>query len=180
MQVVLPEKKQFMVVGKTGEQGAATGGSMGRGPQAPCRSSANLSCIKSAGETIHGIKTERWTVQPKGAQKPMVIYWDPTRKLSLRQVLPNGNIIEMRPTGDIQYENRKVEKWAFTLKNAQGERPGGEMYYDPELHMAVLERRTNGFSRALTNIKVGPLDAALFQVPAGFQKSDLPRGSGAH
>ena len=172
MDVLFPQQKTYMQV-----EGQA-GHTPGRGAKVPCKPAPNLACTKSGSETIGGVVTERWAKQPQGAPKAVVIFWDPQRSFAIRQQLPNGNIAEMRKIGEVDYEGRKVEKWQMVTRSGAGERPDGELLYDPELEITVREQHSNGFLRELKNIKLGALDAALFTVPSDYRKMQLPRGSG--
>ena len=171
MKVLFPQQKNYMEIqGQPGE-------TPGRRPKVPCKPAPNLACTKSGGETINGIKTERWAMQPQGAPKAVVIFWDPKRSFAIRQLLPDGHVAEMRKTGEADYEGRKVEKWVMVIKTGAGEKQNGELLYDPELEITVREQHGNGFLRELKNIKVGAVDEALFKVPSDFKKMQLPRGS---
>ena len=172
MIVLLTGQKQFM------EMPAPPGG-LARGPAQPCQPAPNLACTRTPGEVISGISTEKWVMQPKGAAKPMIIFWDPKRRIAIRRIFPDGRIAEMRRQADSKHENRPVEQWALVVKSAGKEEKKATMLYDPELAMMVAENHANGYRREIRNIKTGPLDPSLFKVPQGYQKTALPRGSGA-
>ncbi len=172
MIVLIPDQKQYMVV-----PAPAGGPTLSSGPKAPCKPSAELECRKSGSEKIGDVVTEKWVMKPKAAARPMVIFWDPARKLAIRRVMPDGQVAQMRREGDAVHDKRKVEKWVLVVKTAGGEQQKATMLYDPELDMMVLERHANGFTREIKNIQTGPQDAALFKIPQGYQKTELPRGS---
>ena len=174
MIILIPDQKQFMVMP------APPGGpTLSSGPKTPCQPTPNLACTKGPGENIGGIATEKWVMQPKGAANPMVIFWDPKRKLAIRRIMPDGKIAEMRNEGAATHDNRPVEKWVLVVKSGAGEQKKATMLYDPELDMMVLESHNGGMTREIKNIKTGSQDAALFKVPEGYQQTKLPRGSGA-
>src|SRR5262245_43032933 len=61
----------------------------------------------------------------------------------------------------------------------EGVTPKGEHHFgwiDPKLRFLVKSEGANGTGMELQNIKEGPQQASLFEVPAGFQKLDMGKG----
>jgi hypothetical protein len=78
--------------------------------------------------------------------------------------------------GDESLNGRATERWRCTGQTAvpQGEEPvDAVVWYDPELEMGIRSVEDNGNIFEVRDIAVGPQDAALFELPAGYQKLDM-------
>lgn len=153
-------------------------------PKVPCKPSARLGCIRGGDEKVGEILAQRWTITPKGSQKPIRILWDPVRKMPLAQELPNGMKSKNVLIGREKYEGIDVERWerTFTLPNGRSRK--GLMLYAPSLRASLVDNQPGGIKRELKNIKLGRPDAKLFEVPAGYVKVEagsrrLPAGRGS-
>lgn len=78
--------------------------------------------------------------------------------------------------GDESLNGRATEKWRCTGQTAvpQGEQPvDAIVWYDPELEMGIKSVEDDGNVFEVRDIAVGAQDAALFEIPAGYQKLDM-------
>lgn len=78
--------------------------------------------------------------------------------------------------GDEYLNGRATEKWRCTGQTAvpQGEQPvDAVVWYDPELEMGIKSVEDDGNIFEVRDIAVGAQDAALFELPAGYQKLDM-------
>lgn len=66
------------------------------------------------------------------------------------------------------------DKWQFTGKDSQ------TVWIAQQLHFPIKTQSEDGGTVEFTNIKTGPQDASLFQVPAGYQKFDMGAMMGGH
>ncbi len=64
---------------------------------------------------------------------------------------------------------RSCEKWEMTDKNSKTT----TMWLDQKLHFPIKTVTAEGMTSEYSNVKEGTQDAALFQVPAGYQKMDM-------
>jgi outer membrane lipoprotein-sorting protein len=65
---------------------------------------------------------------------------------------------------------RSCDKWEFTDKKGATT----TSWIDQKLHFPVKTVNADGSSVEFSNIKEGAPDAALFEVPAGYRKMDIP------
>ena len=143
-------------------------------PDTPCTATAEMDCFKVGDEQVDGAVLEKWTANPKGIPAVMTLWWDPKRKMVLRQVYPDGRVVQMARTGTETYEGRSVERWEtlYTLPTGQSQK--AVQLFDTELSLAVRERHPNGTTRRLLNIKKTPANPAWFAIPDGYKKMDAP------
>ena len=64
---------------------------------------------------------------------------------------------------------RSTDHWQVTHKDGNV----SDVWIDNKLHFPI-KTVSGGTTWQLTNIKEGPQDASLFQVPAGYQKMEMP------
>ena len=165
MRILFPAKRTYM------EMKAPAGGGAGPGakPENPCMGVAADRCKRLGAEAIGGIKAEKWQVSPQGAKGSAMVWWDPERKLSLRQELPDGSSSQMNFKGMADYEGRKVERWEMVSVSAKGQQQKAEQLMDRELGIAVREQFPGGILRELRNIRLTKADPSWFQIPQGFR-----------
>lgn len=137
-------------------------------PDVPCQPGPELECKREGGGKLSGIDVEIWTVKPKGASGRIRIWWDKSRKMPLRQEIPDGRVMQAVMRGPEQYEGRPVENWEITYLNPDGRYQRGMALFSRELGVAVVERQPDGKMRELRNIKIGAPAKALFEVPKGY------------
>jgi hypothetical protein len=64
---------------------------------------------------------------------------------------------------------RSTDHWQITHKDGNI----SDVWIDNSLHFPI-KTVSQGTTWELTNIKEGPQDASLFQIPAGYRKMDMP------
>ncbi len=170
MRLLDPQKKIYMEITGAPPPNAAdqpTSPCDGLPPEASCRAAGTASVGTTA--------TERYEVEDPRSGVAMTLYWDPRRRQVLRQEMPDGTVLEKTYLGPSQHLGRPVEHWRTVLTKAQGETETGEWWFDPELRTIVREQHADGRTRELTSIQVGQVDPALFQVPADYQRQEVPQ-----
>ncbi len=70
--------------------------------------------------------------------------------------------------GSETVNGRSTEHWQMTHKDGNV----SDVWIDDSLHFPI-KSVSGGTTWQLTNIKEGPQDASLFQIPAGYQKMDM-------
>lgn len=146
----------------------------------PCggAQAAGATCQKSGVKKFAGIDAEEWIISPKDGSGQVRAYWDPRRRQLVGQVMPDGSMTQDVLVGMETVEGRKVEHWRATAMKPGKEPQTMERWFDPELEVNVREDLPGGVQRAFKNIKIGPIDPAMFQVPQGYRKIDPPRQQG--
>lgn len=83
-----------------------------------------------------------------------------------RNPCPDGTC---KKVGTETLNGRVCDKWEFTDKNGSSR----TAWIDQRLYFPIKNVNADGTSTEFSNIKEGPQDAFLFEVPAGYQKIDL-------
>ncbi len=147
------------------------------GAASPCpvQPTPELRCEPSGQSmTISGIRTDGWVISTPQQPRPQVVYWDTQRRKALREEYPDGSVLQMSFVAMETVSGRSAEHWKMEL-TAQGREPlTGDWWFDTELRVVLREILPDGSERRLENIVVGPVDPALFEVPAGWQKQEPP------
>jgi len=138
----------------------------------PCAQISNSICEKMGTENIDGIKTEKWQIlSNENGKKMRTLHWiDIKRKLAIREFFPDGSVSELKMIKKEKINKRNVEKWERTLSRPDGKNIKSYQWYDTKLKIAIKEELPNGFSRELTNVKVGKQKDKLFKLPAGYMQ----------
>lgn len=148
----------------------------GVGYMPPCQEGDPMvSCTYKGTEVVSGITAELWEIAPQGAPGASTIVWDGARHRALKQTGPDGSEMAMAFQAMVSLAGRNVEHWSVTFRAPGQPAQTGAWYYDPELRVEVREEMLNGAVRALEDIRVGPVDPALFTVPAGWQQVQPPQ-----
>ena len=145
----------------------------------PCAGQANVTCTKRGRETINNREADKWEiiVSYKNQDVKVLRWVDVENGFPLVQQMPNGQKAEMRLLGQETVNDRPVEKWE--LISSWNERTASSFqWYDPILKLAVREEGPSGMVNELRNIKAGTQPEHLFQVPAGYKKTDPPQQGG--
>lgn len=171
MMMINPNDRTYMV--RQAREGAYPAGKSGDSSKAdPCAGMPNVSCKKAGVETINGNPAMKWEITGQSGQSPgTMIFWiDEKRQFPVRQKMPDGSVMEMKSVGDEQVSGRHTEKWSRTVTGPDGKSLISFHWYDPELKSNIKEHQPGGYSRVLTNIKVGPQADELFKAPDGYRK----------
>lgn len=137
----------------------------------PCYRLPNAQCTQMGKESVEGQPAIKWHVKFETAKPSDVsTYWvDTQRGILLRQATPKSVVMEQKLVAQEQLEGRTVEKWHMTVFQKGQKSQVSTRWFDLQLHLAIREEYPGGYVRAMTNIKVGPQQAALFKVPKGYQ-----------
>ena len=158
--------------------GPAVAPEVADGPTTPCPEATpeteGLMCERSGGDvSVYGVQAERWLLGYE-QQQPQVILWDPLRRKALRQEFPEGSLMSMSFNAMVDLSGRQTEYWTIDYTTPGQEPLNTGWWFDPVLRVVVREDLPGGGSRRLENIQAGPVDPALFEAPAGWQKQDVP------
>jgi hypothetical protein len=170
MYVLDPLNKTYMEI-----RGPAVPAPDSDGYVSPCPGQeGSAQCQRIGEEKISGVSVERWTMTGAQQTKPLVIWWNSPRRRALRQDFPEGGSMVMAFKAMQTLNGRSAEHWTINLTRPGQKTLTGDWWFDPDLRVVVRETLPSGETRRLENIVVGPVDPALFQVPAGWAKREVP------
>lgn len=136
----------------------------------PCKPTNDMEC-RNEGDVKSGTMTlQRWVIGDKKVGNLVKVWWDPKRGMYIRQVFPDGSKMVAKMSGMRQFEGRSVEQWTMVLSLASGARQYSYMLFAPDLGFPVMEQGSTGLVKELHNIKPYAQDAALYQIPLGYNK----------
>ena len=143
----------------------------------PCAANPQAQCDRLGEEQVSGRDAVKWQMVVEADGRPMrsLIWIDKQRKLPLRQLWPDGTVVEMSRQGQERLDGRQTEKWQMQLMRSDGETLTSQQWYDLELQIIIREQLPGGYSRGLRNIEVGEQPPELFQVPSDYQRVTPPR-----
>lgn len=165
--LVDPQQEIFAVVEDPSIATAVDGADSPCPPPAQMQA-AQITCKVVGQGEVSGIVTQRYQIRVPGTQGATLVEWDPGRRRALAETWPDGTKLRLTFREMQEIGGRNVEYWSTVL-----ERPGqppvlGGWWFDPELRVVVREEIPGGIRRELRDIKVGPVDPALFEPPAGY------------
>ena len=156
------------------------------GPNDPCPSpaemqAAQMTCEQVGQGEVSGITTQTWELKGPQIQGAMRVEWDTGRRRALRQEWPDGTTMTLTFQAMQQVEGRPTEYWQTALQRPDQPAVIGGWWFDPELLLVVREEVPGGITRVLRDIRVGPIDPAMFLPPLGYRQVDpqVARQSGA-
>lgn len=137
----------------------------------PCQGVPGVTCHLLGKETVNGRAAEKWefVAQANGREVRSLHWIDVEKRFPVRQLFPDGSLVEMRLVGSETLDGRKVEKWEVRQTRPDGQSRISWQWHDPQLHIAIREELPGGFVRELKHIRVGHQDPALFRIPAGYR-----------
>ncbi len=166
MRVLFPEEGTYMEV-----QGPKAPAQPMPKPDNPCAMAPPESkCERVGTETLGAVATEQYRLTIKDAKGPVTVWWDPQRKLPLRQENPDGSSVQQTLRGETQYEGRRVEHWVTTMVTPQGQTHTVQRWDDLELKIPVYQQLGEGTTSELHNIRLVSPDPAWYQVPQGYRR----------
>lgn len=144
----------------------------------PCLGMTGVTCRRVGQEDVNGRPAVRWemTMTDQGKTMTATQWLDAERGLPTKQVLPNGQTMEMKLLGTERIGGRTAEKWERTAAVPNQPPMVSLQWYDPELKLALREELPGGYVTEIKDIRIGPQPDDLFVVPAGYTKKALPQG----
>lgn len=170
MRLLFPADKTFIE-----SQSPADAPTMNPNNATPCPASPALTCTKINDEKFGDIKVERWHVVIKGNPAISTLWWDPKRKMTVRQEYPDGRVMQMNMTGTEDFYGRRTERWDISYANPNGQITNAMRLVDLDLGIIVMERGASGVTRELRDLKVVKRDPKWFEVPNGYQRIEPPQ-----
>jgi len=174
--ILFPEQHSYMERGGNAGLGGPAASGTDISQKDPCAGVPGLVCRKIGEETIAGRQAVGWemTSTQQGQTLKGEQWVDQERGVPLRQMMPNGQKMELNLVGSESLEGRMVEKWEMVVTAPNREPVRSLQWYDPELELAIREEFPGGFVSELKSIRVGDQPDSFFTVPAGYQRISMP------
>ena len=141
----------------------------------PCPDSGDASCVMEGVDKYNDIDVQRWRLTVKGGQGSSVLWWEPERKMIVRQEFNDGRIMLLQLAGEVEFDGRKTEQWDISYAAPGAPVARGMRLVDRSLNLIVKELTPAGLVRELRDLKVVEADAAWFAVPEGFKRIEAPK-----
>lgn len=142
----------------------------------PCEGVANVKCEKKSEEEVNGRKAEKWEFVSdyQGRELRSLVWIDVKKRFPVRQLYPDGSMLEMNLLGKEKINDRMTEKWEVVNIQPTGQRSRSLQWHDMKLEIAIREELPGGYVRELKNIKIGNQPDTLFNVPADYKQIEMP------
>lgn len=142
----------------------------------PCPTLEGLSCQKIADVKFGTLDVEQWRQDHAPSQTTSMLWWEPVRKMIVRQEFPDGRIMQLALGGNVTFDNRQTERWDISLAMPGGEIATAYRLIDQDLNIIVKEESpTSGMSRELRDVKVMGSDQGWFDVPGDYKRIEAPQ-----
>ena len=165
MRVLFPAENFYMEVQTPNNKAIMAGGD-----GSPCPKIPAMTCTKISVDKFGEMDVERWTQSMKGVQGVSTLWWEPKRKMVVRQEYPDGRIMQLSLVGNVDHYGRAAERWNISYAQPGGQVVEAYRLIDTDLGIIVQERDPSGMTRELRNLKVVAGDPAWFKVPEGFTR----------
>ena len=169
MRVLFPADKVYMET-----QAPADTPSIAEDDTVPCVSVETMTCAKLGIDKFGDMDVERWTQTFKGSEAVSTLWWEPSRKMIVRQEFPDGRIMQMALAGTVDHFGRPVEQWDISFAAGQGQVAKGMRLIDRDLGIIVKDQAPTGVVRELQNVQEVEVTPDWFKVPAGYQRIKQP------
>ncbi|MEG3618793.1 hypothetical protein V5T82_10030 [Magnetovibrio sp. PR-2] len=171
MRILFPQEKVYFEL----QAPADTPASMSN-ERKPCPDVEGLVCEKVGKAVFGNIPVEQWKQTHTPTKTSSNMWWEPVRKIAVRQEFPDGRIMQLTLEGNVDFDGRSVENWKVTMADKDGKTAEAQRYIDMGLGIIVKEHdASSGISRELRKLKVMASDQGWFDVPAGYQRSEAPQ-----
>lgn len=171
MRILFPQEKLYMEIQAPADTPVPV-----KDSTSPCPVIEGLSCTKIGDAKFGNLNVEQWQQDHAPSNSQSMLWWEPTRKMIVRQEFPDGRIMQLAMSAKENYEGRETERWDISLASPDGAVATAYRLVDTELGIIVKEEGgANGLSRELRGLKVLDDDQAWFDVPAGYQRIEAPK-----
>lgn len=170
MRILFPKDKVYMET----QAPADTAVAMAK-TSSPCPPVDAITCDRVGMDKFGAIDVERWQQSIEGLQGTSTLWWDPKRKMIVRQEYPDGRIMQLQMTGEVDFNGRKAENWVISYAQPGQQVTTGLRLVDTDVGIIVKEQSPTGLVRELRDLKVVEVDPTWFTVPEGYQRIDPPQ-----
>ncbi|MBT3239149.1 MAG: hypothetical protein HOK06_02450 [Rhodospirillaceae bacterium] len=141
----------------------------------PCPSTPAMVCRKLGNEKFGTMDVERWSQSITGLKGEATLWWDPKRKMIVRQEYPDGRVMQMQLSNKDAYNGRDTERWDISYVQQGRTMARAVRLIDVELGIIVKEQSPSGMIRELRDLKAVNASPEWFTVPDGYQKIEPPK-----
>lgn len=145
----------------------------------PCPRAEGLTCVKEGVDKYNDIDVERWRLTYQGAEGGSVLWWEPVRKMIVRQEFSDGRIMQLQLAGEVEFDGRKTEHWDISYAAPGAPLARGMRLVDRSLNIIVREQDPSGMVRELRGLQVVKAEAKWFSVPEGYKRIEAPKAGAA-
>ena len=171
MRILFPQDKVYFEI----QAPADTPASMSN-DRKPCPEVEGLVCEKVGNAVFGDIPVEQWKQTHTPTKTSSNVWWEPVRKIAVRQEFPDGRIMQLTLEGNVDFDGRSVENWKVTMADKDGKTAEAVRFIDMGLGIIVKEHdQSSGMSRELRELKISASDQGWFDVPQGYQRSEAPQ-----
>jgi len=171
MRILFPKEKLYMEI-KAPADTPMPGGD----DENPCPPMDGLTCRKVGDAKFGELDVEQWQQHHAPSNSDSTLWWEPVRKMIVRQEFPDGRILQLALTGKVDFGGRETERWDISMAAPDGKITKAYRLVDTDLGIIVKEENSAmGLSRELYGLKVADSDKAWFDVPAGYQRIEAPK-----
>lgn len=148
-------------------------GTVDKRGSSPCKGVPNVTCKNLGTEMINNRKAVKWEFSNKqGKNELRSLHWiDVQHNFPVRQLFPDGTVVEMRLIKNEVINGRNTELWEWSGMRATGQSTQSRQWLDTQLNIAIREERPGGHVRELKNIKIGANKQNLFTVPNDYSRT---------
>ena len=171
MRILFPQDKLYREI-----QAPADAPTQVSGDSSPCPQIDGLTCKKIADAKFGAFDVEQWQQHHTPTNTSSMLWWEPQRNMIVRQEFPDGRIMQLTMSGNVDFEGRQVERWDMSLADPNGKVTTAYQLVDTDIGIIVKEENpAMGLSRELRGLKVSASAAGWFDVPAGYQRIEAPK-----
>ena len=174
MRILFPKDKVYMEMPAPADTLVISSNS-----NSPCPPITAMTCKKLGVDKFGEMNVERWSQSIQGLRGESTLWWDPERKMIMRQEYPDGRIMQLQLAGKEDLGGRKTERWDISY--AQPGRPvlTGLRMVDTDLGIIVKEQLPSGLVRELRDLKAAKVDPKWFAVPKDYKRIETPKAAPA-
>ncbi len=145
----------------------------------PCPPMDGLTCKKITDAKFGDMDVEQWQQHHAPSKTSSTLWWEPVRKMIVRQEFPDGAVMQLTPAGTVDFHGRQAERWDIAFARADGKVTQSYQLVDTEVGIVVKKENPElGMSQELRDLKIVNSEAGWFEVPAGYQRiepSQMPQ-----
>ena len=171
MRILFPQEKLYMEINAPKDTPVHD-----RDAITPCPPLDGLTCTKVSDAKFGALNVEQWQQHHAPSNTDSMQWWEPQRKMVVRQEFPDGRIMQLAMVGIVNFDGRQTERWDISVASPGGKIANAFRLIDTELGIIVKEEdHLNAMSRELRGLKVQDSDASWFDVPAGYRRIEAPQ-----
>lgn len=170
MRILFPKDKVYMEIAAPDDAPMSATNS-----KTPCPMVEIMTCKKVGMDKFGELDVERWSQSIKDVKGDSTLWWEPKRKMIVRQEYADGRILQLQYAEKMVLNGRETEHWVIAIAQPGEQVVNGSRYLDTELGIVVKELSPSGMVRELRDLKAVQADPNWFAVPQGFQRIEPPK-----